>query len=978
MYSLGRMYPPGGCGINGQSRVDLINTRPHASARPDECSLAFKVSISVIYQHQGAGVDNLQGEFFDGQNYSIRCWKDGRTEVAFQIKLSKIIVSPNQNSHLPCEAEQEKKLTIFFGNHGLFLNPGYWSSLEEKELDDWMSLHVNADGSGYTFELHPSASDLAQMQAILDAEEQAALALEAAAAAAAKAEAEEAQAQAEAEAAKKAKEAQELTVAESVAKAIFDALALAEANLAAAAKATIAAVQAHTRAREDVEAEDAQRAETKAAAERFSHPLNPELKGFDPKRFNIAVVGTNNVGKSNVMNTLFSLDDNRRTTFIEMALDKVDGLPMEDEAMEKLKEQVQELENEFKSADGRCTSWDMIQSGESLKHFDIWLPGGDVFDLPGVELRDGGAEEYVRRASINYFDAVILVVEKALSMDDFTLLLHCQKAPNRPGGVPFFIVRSKTDLAVLSKFKKHIDEKLPRREFDLNWAKLVEENLSLLLDDLPKAHEEVGRGDVRQKMSGTTLCPPERVIFSGIIADLQCQRHRGCAFPTGAVEQLAKIFDRELHYLRTSLMRLARRKKDLLLAEGIDQAQVEHNTLCISTIMERSVLETGPGYDVPREEEIELEIDLGSDDVPIPGFELKKQASGPPEIVKPKKGEDLRQEYGIEDNDVLIELPIGHPVDRRDFDLPILLKKRKTPSIFKILVQRDIQEEARTLFSSHFKQLYSPSHRSVTDEEYKKCVEGIVKNHAKHFHISQKNQRKFLQALDWEKEKEGITDVEQKAVSDWTSGVAIDNSGRQGEVEFCSMVNATLRNDDFPAVTDVAVFMMAMRISLVQDLKGPQRLPGPEAAPREDPLPRDGILIRGSAMPGWLVFGDKDNEPFFFPGQTYRNPQFCASTDSEHKDTAEWFAWRAVRQNEALWCVRFEIDVSESPLHVNRIPNRLGEVEFLWAPYTCFEVVEVIKDTELILLGEEPIIIRLKAFRDNKACSEHWALAPWH
>merc|ERR1712127_7458 len=96
------------------------------------------------------------------------------------------------------------------------------------------------------------------------------------------------------------------------------------------------------------------------------------------------------------------------------------------------------------------------------------------------------------------------------------------------------------------------------------------------------------------------------------------------------------------------------------------------------------------------------------------------------------------------------------------------------------------------------------------------------------------------------------------------------------------------------------------------------------------------------------------------------------------------FAQRSMNKDPTLWWVRIEVDVASGPLHVNRIENKLGEVEFLWAPYSCFIVTEIVSQTPAVLQGKEPVLLRVSAFHDNKAQpgetadSEDWPLATWH
>lgn len=786
-------------------------------------------------------------------------------------------------------------------------------------------------------------------------------------------EAEAAEAQAIKERAEQAaaKEAAAKMAAEAAAKLKADEEGKLEADRRAAEAQAQAEASAKAKAAD--EAKTATDEEARAAALRFNHILNEDFQraGFDPERFNVVVLGTNNTGKSSAINTLFSGDVFRRETFLGKAMERMDDCKLEDEEREEAKAQIKDLQRGFEEGDGSCTSWDMLKEGKSSKKIDVWFPSASIFDLPGIELADGGVEAYARRGSLNHFDAAIIVVEKALSTDDFTLLLHLQKAP--AGGVPFFIIRAKTDLAVQSRFRSHIDKKLPRANFELAWPELVEQNLQMLLGDLPAANREIGHGNPMMMMSEEHLCQPSQVVFMGFVEPLATAKYNGNTVPFQVVEQAARIFEAESRYLRRELLKLARHKTKIPALP------------CLHIELERTILDSGLPYEVPDDEDVVVDIIAELDGDFFLGFDVKLERKDLV-IVKPGKGEDKRSFYGIQDGDTLREFPLGQPVGSKDTNLKTLMSKRNVEPDFQIVVNRMKGDpEEPTFAQSVFKTLYTPTYREISLADYKASVQRIVFDHAKQFSIMPKNIRQFLQKLDDErgyKEPDGwkpITNVQEMAVSDWTSAQVISNSGRPGEVEFCSMINAKLRDDKLPAINDVAAFMVAIRFSLVSTR-------GPTPPLRPEPLPDDG-LIRGLAMPAWVVIGKKEDdvEPFFQVGKTYRNPQFMATTTRENSKLADHFSWRAMNKDPTLLWVRFEIDVSSGPLHVNRIANKLGEVEFLWAPYSCFKVMEVdISEMNEILAGNKPVVIKVLAFHDNKsqpgetADSEYWPLAPWH
>lgn len=730
----------------------------------------------------------------------------------------------------------------------------------------------------------------------------------------------------------------------------------------------------------------------------FDHKLQDHFKeaGFDEHEFNIAVVGANNTGKSTFLNTLFTGGERRCQEMFQRASAKVQHLdPTIDSKLEALKDQ-------FEMGDGRCTQWPMLKEGKSSKDVRVWIPRGHVWDLPGIELTDNGVEEYVEKGSVNHFDASFLVVDRMLQMDDYFLLMHLQKAKvngmDKPGGVPFFLVKNKMDNTIVDLFKVHIKAGKPAQEFEVDWPAVIENARNDLLADLPRANAKFA-GDDPMKTQTDVLIKPEYVVFSGLIENIT-REIDGHHIPYPVVEQVAKLFDEEARFVRRRLWAWAKGKAEIVDedCERLGKAspkgagrggktahqQVLDEKLkhcCYSKLCE-ALYECGLAVVDNGMRDVVIDITTEDDKLINLGFSVKPNTM---EIVKPslESSEDKRAHYGIEDDDVLKEFPIRCPIKPRPRDpnasnLEKIMNDSGLKAPFKIVIQRLCQDITVNSFrKTKFKTVYAGSvaTRPVTIEEYDEAVRAIVFDHGKHFSVSAANSKQFLSDLMNDRKDPRtmapLSTVCDIAISDWCSAKIQYNEGRvAGEVEFCTMVNACLRRDDHSSIRAVATCLQAMRFALLVDRSG-----GEPEPPIED-IPEDGMLIRGTSMPASIIHGTKEEEPFFVKDKKYRSKQFIAS--SSDTSLGIKFCKRSKRWYPERVPVLMFFDASCKPYHVRRINNKLGEAEFLWAPYSCFQVTEVNKE-------EVPVKIFLKAFKDNVAAhdeethdSDDWPLAEWH
>eukprot|EP00929_Paragymnodinium_shiwhaense_P048352 TRINITY_DN24458_c0_g1_i1.p1 TRINITY_DN24458_c0_g1~~TRINITY_DN24458_c0_g1_i1.p1 ORF type:complete len:975 (-),score=220.01 TRINITY_DN24458_c0_g1_i1:496-3420(-) len=710
----------------------------------------------------------------------------------------------------------------------------------------------------------------------------------------------------------------------------------------------------------------------------FGGPVSELMrsKGFDPQRFNIALVGANNTGKSTLANMLFFASHTRARfkQFISEAtkrlseLDELD-LPSEAETNEAaaLRSTWCRLLSSYEphlAREGRTTTFDM----ENSKDLSVWFPNATLWDLPGLEAQEGDVHSWAKKVSMNYFDAVIFVCEKQFSTDDFWLLQHAQQAivDGSSKSVPVFLVRSKMDIPIYGEFREFVDEGGGKgRDWTFDWSALSRRLRGDMLEGLELANKIFTTEDSMLAMSTENCLDVKSFYFLGKVENLDGEVANQ-RIPFSILQDVHRIFETQAALIRRRLMGLAQRKASSVSGSEPPAAygHLEAAILCLE-----------PPFDPPEFEEHEVRIDVGAGLEPDVGFGVKYQRKEY-HITAPGEGAaDKRATYDICTNgeDVLREFPTGTSLGRK-LDL-VEEAQQVGQQFFNIVIGKERKEGTPCFETSTFKQLHGRI-LEVTRELYDLAQEGIVRAFAKKHGASQTSIQDLLESLRSDRAESST--IETIALSDWTSGEVLENDGRGGEVEFCSMVNDALRCDAQPALTHACTFLRALKVELVADRANPQSSASLIAKIPSKLKDEAGMLIyetvyRGLAMP------DK-NAQLFKEGMRYRVPFFLATSFKEH--IAHSFADRSLEEQASMRKVVFHFDISDMPLHAAFVqsapPAPQGEFEFLFVPYSCFEVMRV-------TLSCRAYVIKLKAFPCNKEApggvmdnADSWELMTWH
>eukprot|EP01043_Picozoa_sp_COSAG02_P034835 COSAG02_NODE_2459_length_8804_cov_3.707295_4_plen_238_part_00 len=232
-----------------------------------------------------------------------------------------------------------------------------------------------------------------------------------------------------------------------------------------------------------------------------------------------------------------------------------------------------------------------------------------------------------------------------------------------------------------------------------------------------------------------------------------------------------------------------------------------------------------------------------------------------------------------------------------------------------------------------------------TIDQLADMVRAVIKYHSAEMKIPEWEQHEFYDKIF--AASRASTDVSEIAQLIWTSAAQLRGK------EFCSILNAMVRLDKPPVIDQIAGISRALNMLCVT--VGTGLRPGACHPP-------DFVCFRGGGF-------DMKYKEFFVPGRQFRQPAYLATSFS--KSVADGFIQRAKTQCKVLWIIR--IDPKRKCNHVNFVlrSNVPGEAEYLFAPYSAFEVLNA------TWTSHGPSIIELLASPDNKEVSEYLHLAPW-
>ena len=259
----------------------------------------------------------------------------------------------------------------------------------------------------------------------------------------------------------------------------------------------------------------------------------------------------------------------------------------------------------------------------------------------------------------------------------------------------------------------------------------------------------------------------------------------------------------------------------------------------------------------------------------------------------------------------------------------------------------------RTLEASNFKPAYIDAAVPEGPMDLGGALTKLLEGHCASEGIEWKAEGlPFLQQLQKEAMRHMDDPIEEMMQRMWTSAL------RLRDREFCFILNSAVRGDA-AALAD-ATAALSRGINTLCVTAGTLR--GEAVAVTHPP---NNVCLRGGG------FDDK-YRGFFVQGRKFRQPAFLATSFSEQV-ARKFIGWSSMPV-KCLWRVR--IDPERKCGHVNlvRKTNVQGEEEYLFAPYSAFEVLSVSWNAGT---DAEPHVIELLAAVDNKAEPEDLPLAPW-
>lgn len=335
--------------------------------------------------------------------------------------------------------------------------------------------------------------------------------------------------------------------------------------------------------------------------------------------------------------------------------------------------------------------------------------------------------------------------------------------------------------------------------------------------------------------------------------------------------------------------------------------------------------------------------------------------------------------------------PQDAPLEEEEDDEPLVVEEMPRP-MEATLPKSAVLHTAKTLRDSNFKTLYNDAAcRNPTCQDIWEAVFGLVKFYEPDEVVAKTFMRR-LRAEPFmdedvvtgklEKKKYGdVKDPRQLAVFIWSSFLTCN--GR----ELCSFLNQCIREDRVDdselkaplkhavmltrAINKVTVTASSSRQSKSTDVYGWPSGPNAELGKSDEA----DVTWRGGALP-------EEHVDFFSVGKQFRSNMFLATSFDKSVAVSD-FMNKVKPKSRVVWKFQFEhLNCS----HVNFLGGEemqsavKTEAEFLLAPYSIFEVVEVDKSVDVEAREHR---ITLRVFPDNKLKldglddSESLPLAPW-
>lgn len=281
------------------------------------------------------------------------------------------------------------------------------------------------------------------------------------------------------------------------------------------------------------------------------------------------------------------------------------------------------------------------------------------------------------------------------------------------------------------------------------------------------------------------------------------------------------------------------------------------------------------------------------------------------------------------------------------------------------LLSRCVDDDSRTFKTSKYKVLYERCEAPTTGDELRKVLKDLFDAYCNLRGVPRTSDD-FIRSLFKEKiMMEGVRrtvesfvdedDVDMACQLMWTSaetGLGGNNYFKDPTVEFCFILNIALLQDNKEMLRPAVRIARALNKFCVK-----RRLKKEKGETR---------CFRGLGIP-------KLKFDFFKEGVKFRMPKFLAT--STNLQTAKQFVQDPARAKPGCLQALFIFDVPADCVHVNLFEYSLvrNEKDFLFAPYSVFEVTKLVPATTNSGVHE----VHLKAFKDNLWEPEDLPCAPW-
>ena len=279
----------------------------------------------------------------------------------------------------------------------------------------------------------------------------------------------------------------------------------------------------------------------------------------------------------------------------------------------------------------------------------------------------------------------------------------------------------------------------------------------------------------------------------------------------------------------------------------------------------------------------------------------------------------------------------------------------------------------KTFATSNYKHFYDQAKRAPFQHELLHAVNNVVNLYARRVNPNldkdtlEDGIRVFMTKLQedaFKNQKAMRTDVDAVAEYLWTS---TKTHGVVKRLEFCSVLNAVIRDDIFQEIEAAAVIFRSINARRVKRVADAKQI-------GTATYPRKGETWRGSSF-------RNEFQDFFtqLVGQKYRVPGFLA-TSNKRKVAVEFVTSVQELLPRALWHIQFDRrgkrDHAYRVQHMTFVSKTLfkDEHEYLFSPYSVFTLVSVIWSDKLRKAHE----FTIEAAIDNKDESEDLPLTPWY